>query len=99
MIYAASKGFIEIVRLLLTNDKIDINIKNIINWMYSWNSDLTFFSLCFGFTQFMEFKNRIFNHSALICAATYDKTEIVRILLENKCTDVNIKDILKWKFL
>ena len=42
LVWAAENGHKEIVELLIRQEGIDINIKDILNQKHSWNSNLTF---------------------------------------------------------
>ena len=57
LIYAAKYGYKEIVELLLKQEGIDINIKNILNQKHSWYFKYNFF--CFTWS-FVEFWKKVF---------------------------------------
>ena len=84
---AIKKGNLDIVKLLLSNDKIDINIKCIFYKTYEVISISN---------HFWNWKQS-FNNSPLILASAIGNTEIVDHLLLQPNININIKDILNQK--
>ena len=83
---ASMKDHIEIVKILLEQEGIDINSK-----------DISFFLISAYFNYFV-FKNYIWDYfklfgTALMFASCNGNTEIVKILLEKEGIDINTKDI------
>ena len=84
--FACENGHIEIVRILLEQDGIDINL-----------SDIDFFYSKFGFINLMFQKDIrnffIYNTTPLICACRSGQLAVVRLLIEQEAIDINKKDV------
>ena len=96
LILAASKGYKEIVELLIKQEGIDINIQDILN-------KKKFIMFKSNFFDYIEQLNylwnliRTFNYTALIYAASKGYREIVELLIRQEGTDINIQDIFNQK--
>ena len=79
---AVEKENLEIIKLLLSNDKIDINILNI------------FINIFIKFTikYFNDIKNQLFHQTVLHNSVIKQNIDMVKVLLVNSKIDINIKN-------
>ena len=91
LIVATEKDHSDIVRELISQESIDVNIKDIWITKNSWCSKLNFYWI----TKLTHLWNFIwqFNNTALFLAAFKGNLEIVRELISQKSIDVNIRNI------
>ena len=90
LIYAVEKGNIEIIRLLLENDNIDVNFQLEKRTLYRddeigmWTEGSEWIDYGIG---------KLIKRSALIIAVEREKLEIVRLLLNNQKIDPNSQEL------
>ena len=98
LIVAIKNDYADIVEILLKQNGIDVNMKDILNQKHLQNYNLTFFHDIEIYNDLWDLIEA-FNDTALIFAAWRGHTKIVEMLLKQKDIDVNIKDILNQKHL
>ena len=99
LIIAAYEGYTDIIKLLLSQEGIDINSKDI------WNHKIFIIFKSNVFFYKIKYLNdlwnltQVFNWMALMIAAYEVYTDIVELLLRQEGIDVNSKDIWNQKII
>ena len=96
LLKAVTERYTEIVELLLKQEDIDINMKDILSQIHSNNSNLSFFHMIYILSDLWNFIS-VLNYTALILAALNGYTEIVELLLKQERIDINLKCIINIK--